>query len=330
MAFNEQTNLYEGYIYIVTNKLNGMQYIGQTRRTIEVRWKNHLRQLKSDVNYFHNSILKYGSDNFTIDILDTISAIDIKTLTNELNKLEIYYIRKYDTLCPNGYNLTKGGGNNSINCDKPVDQYDKYGNFIRSYNSASEAAYATNGSRKGINNCCNRTVDKRNKRTYSSGGYIWRFKGDTYIEDSLKNSLQRPIIQYDLEGNILRHFDSIQSASRFTGFIPESIINCCKGKAKQCQGYVFLYYDTPFKKQKNNTMKPVNCYDLNDKFITSYNSINEASLDIGNKPIGIGDCCRKKQHTAYGYKWYYTNDPNQPDKSQIRECDYAFNVEVVS
>ena len=317
MAFNEETNMYDGYIYIVTNKLNNMKYIGQTRRTIEARWKDHLSKLKTDVNYFHNSILKHGADNYVISVLDKVQAENICDLTAKLNNLEIHYISKYNTLYPNGYNLTKGGGNNSINCDKPVDQYDKYGNYIRSYTSASEAAYATNGSRKGITNCCNRTVDKRNKRTYSSGGYIWRFKGDTYIEDSLKKSLQRPIVQYDLDGNIIQYFDSIQSASVATGIIPESIGKCCKGHSMQSNGFVFLYNDNDFKKVIYKNIKPVNCYSLDDNFINSYHSIKEASLAIGKKVCGIHDCCKGRQHTAYGYKWFYADDPNQPDKTKI-------------
>lgn len=317
MSFNEKTNMYEGYIYIVTNKLNGKQYVGQTRRTVEVRWKNHLANLTSDINYFHNSIIKYGKDSFTIDILDKIEANNIRDLTKKLNELEIYYISKHNTLSPNGYNLTNGGGNNSINCDKPVDQYDKYGNYIRSYNSASEAAYATNGSRKTITDCCNRTISKRNKRTYSSGGYIWRFKGDTYIEDSLNNSCQRPVVQYDLDGNIIQHFSSIQSASIITGYTSDSIGKCCKGHTKQCNGYVFLYYNKKFKKDIYHNIKPVNCYDLENNFICSYSSIKEASLSIDKKSCGISDCCRYKQKTAYGYKWFFANDHNQPDKTKI-------------
>lgn len=323
MAFNEKTNMYVGYIYVVINKLNGMKYVGQTRRTVEARWKNHLAVLKSDINYFHNSILKYGEQNFSISEVDRFEAENIALLTKKLNELEIYYISKYDTLCPNGYNLTKGWGNNSINCDKPVDQYDKYGNFIRSYNSASEAACATQGSRKGITNCCNRTVDKRNKRTYSSGGFIWRFKGDTDIEDSLNNSLQRPVIQYDLNGNIIHYYDSIQSASTATGILPESIGKCCKGQSKQSNGYVFLYHNQNFSHLSYNNVRPVNCYDLDDNFIKTFVSIREASMSVGKSESGVADCCKKEQKTCGGYKWFYADDPNQPNKTKIMKKDVA-------
>ena len=30
------------YIYLITNKINGKQYVGQTIRTIEERWKGHI------------------------------------------------------------------------------------------------------------------------------------------------------------------------------------------------------------------------------------------------------------------------------------------------
>ena len=32
----------EGYIYKITNNTNGKSYIGQTKRTVEERWQNHL------------------------------------------------------------------------------------------------------------------------------------------------------------------------------------------------------------------------------------------------------------------------------------------------
>lgn len=92
----------EGIIYKITNKVNGKSYIGQTRYTIEFRWKQH--QHKNDNTYFHNAIHKYGIENFSIEILEKCNIED-------LNSREIFYIAKYDTF-KNGYNLTIGGDGN--------------------------------------------------------------------------------------------------------------------------------------------------------------------------------------------------------------------------
>ena len=89
----------KGYIYKITNKVNGMSYIGQTRYTVEFRWRQH--QHKKDNTYLHNSIRKYGIENFTVETLEECSV-------EELNSKEIYYIAKYNTF-NEGYNLTIGG-----------------------------------------------------------------------------------------------------------------------------------------------------------------------------------------------------------------------------
>ena len=91
-----------GCIYMYTNKINGKRYVGQTTRTLEKRHYQHLFQHES---YFDRALQKYGKDNFTLEILaDDITNID------ELNRLEEYYIEKYDTF-NNGYNLNRGGEN---------------------------------------------------------------------------------------------------------------------------------------------------------------------------------------------------------------------------
>lgn len=89
----------KGFIYKITNKVTGKSYIGQTRYTVEFRWRQH--QHKKDGCYFHNSIHKYGAENFTVEILE---ECDFK----DLDSREIYYIAKYDTF-NNGYNTTIGG-----------------------------------------------------------------------------------------------------------------------------------------------------------------------------------------------------------------------------
>lgn len=103
----------KGYIYKVTNKVTGKSYIGQTRYTVEFRWRQH--QHKKDNTYFHNSIKKYGVENF---IVETLEECDY----DKLNEREIYYIAKYNTF-KEGYNLTIGGdGNRRLQLDNKYDE----------------------------------------------------------------------------------------------------------------------------------------------------------------------------------------------------------------
>ena len=91
-------------IYKSTNKITGKIYIGQTILTLEKRIKNHLIESKTNKKRpFLTSLKKYGSDNFTFETIDSANNLD------ELNDKEIYWINYYNSVSPNGYNITGGG-----------------------------------------------------------------------------------------------------------------------------------------------------------------------------------------------------------------------------
>ena len=53
------------YIYKITNLITNKSYIGETNRTVSIRWAQHKIRAK-DVNnteYLYNSIRKYGINN---------------------------------------------------------------------------------------------------------------------------------------------------------------------------------------------------------------------------------------------------------------------------
>lgn len=92
---------------MATNKINGKSYIGQTIRSLEKRKREHITDALNDNKnsmYFHKAIRKYGQDNFDWEILYECGNME------DLNKLEIYYIKLYNTY-NNGYNLNAGGNN---------------------------------------------------------------------------------------------------------------------------------------------------------------------------------------------------------------------------
>lgn len=94
-----------GYIYKVTNKINGKIYIGQTIQSVKDRWHRHCGKSgisKAELNtHFKRAILKYGKENFTIE---TIEVCD----STKLNDREKFYISYYNSYI-NGYNSTIGG-----------------------------------------------------------------------------------------------------------------------------------------------------------------------------------------------------------------------------
>lgn len=93
-----------GFIYIITNKINGKNYIGQTRREIETRWKEHQRKIKfyKDRLPLYKALNKYGVDNFKISCLEECED-------KILDEREIYWIKYYKSNGQNGYNCTNGG-----------------------------------------------------------------------------------------------------------------------------------------------------------------------------------------------------------------------------
>lgn len=52
----------------------------------------------------------------------------------------------------------------------------------------------------------------------------------------------RPIIQFTLDGELIRKWDSIADAKRETG--AHKIVDCCNGKRNKTNGFKWEYYDT--------------------------------------------------------------------------------------
>ena len=101
------------YIYKITNKINNKTYIGKSKNPSQ-RFKRHLyvssHKDGAGPNQFqpiHAAIAKYGSDNFSLDIIDECDS------ETEIFIKEVYWISYYKSnmkkYSDTGYNLTDGG-----------------------------------------------------------------------------------------------------------------------------------------------------------------------------------------------------------------------------
>lgn len=91
-----------GYIYKITNSINGKCYIGQTTNSTEFRWKKYKRFDCAEQPKIYHALKKYGQETFTYETLD------VATNQEELNFLEEIYMLCFDSR-ENGYNIKEGG-----------------------------------------------------------------------------------------------------------------------------------------------------------------------------------------------------------------------------
>lgn len=292
-----------GFIYKIENKINHKIYIGQTTRTVLSRWKEHISQAK-DINkphhYFHNAINKYGEENF---IVKEIDSCDNK---EELNAKEIYYISIYNSNNPKyGYNLTKGGegGYTSEVC-----QLDLNGKLLKTYPSIAQASRETGCSHSSICGCCTGTYNQ-------SLSYQWCYKKD--LKERInqpaikKKQTNIPVIQLTKNGDFVKLWYTIKEAQDYYNISNGKISAVCRGKRITTAGYKWKYL---FPQQQEKTTahyfsRPVNQFSKDGRFIKKFNSVNEASLSIGQQKGGhISEVCKGKRAFCGGYKWEYADE----------------------
>jgi hypothetical protein len=104
-------------IYKIINISNGKIYVGQAVSHIlnhkryrpyghEGRFRCHVSEAfstkKNQSHYLNNAIRKYGVNDFVVELIECCE-------TEKSDEREIHYIKEFNSLFPNGYNLKNGG-----------------------------------------------------------------------------------------------------------------------------------------------------------------------------------------------------------------------------
>lgn len=74
-------------------------------------------------------------------------------------------------------------------------------------------------------------------RYKSAGGFIWRYS----VEEVSPVKKTKSIEQYDLDGNLIKVWDSINSIENGTDYKRKTIYACANGQNSTAYGYVWKY-----------------------------------------------------------------------------------------
>ncbi len=207
------------YIYIITNKLNSKQYVGQTKHSIQKRFTRHCWNSEYKKNMpICLAIKKHGKTNFSIKELQQCLSQE------ELDKAELNWARKLDTFSPNGYNLKAGAGRGS--CSEETKKKISQANKGRKV--SEETRKRLSESHKGFK------VTEETKRKLSIIN-----RGRCPSPQTIKASIEASAKHYDMispDGEIV-HIYNMRQFCKDRDLRPSKMSNVVTGKRNHHKGW---------------------------------------------------------------------------------------------
>lgn len=213
------------YIYKITNNKNGKVYIGQTRKTLEERFKTHIQDMTRERckhRPLYAAMIKHGVSNFSIKAIEDCD--DCRS-----DEREKFWIDYYDS-CNTGYNIALGGAG------KPLYKHTEIYNLLLAGYSVNDIVLKYSCSVDII-----RAIARRYNIEITSRG-----RG---FQNFL--SMSKPVLCINKEDNSDLVFKSVADAARYIksnincasalSGMRSHIADCCNGKRSSAYGYTFQY-----------------------------------------------------------------------------------------
>jgi group I intron endonuclease len=223
----------KGKIYKITNKVNRKFYVGRTVKSLAERFSNHCYDAtkKNSTTYLHRAIRKYGKENFIIE--------EIEFCECDLGNREMFWISQ---LRPD-YNQSLGGDGGNPGYYHTEETKKLLSEMRRGkYTGKDNPFYGRHHTEE--------TKEKLRKMRKGKPS-VCGFAGKSHTDESKAKTSQTlrnnpnikrvKVFQYDIDGNFLREFESINAAARFVKTNASNIKYTCEGRFNHCKGYKWSY-----------------------------------------------------------------------------------------
>lgn len=218
----------KGIVYTITNKDTLDTYVGITLNSIHQRKLDHLeRARRGEKGKLFESLSAFGEEAFEFSEIDTTYSID------ELAEKEKMYIKQYRE---NGtsLNFDAGGG-----IKKSVYKYNLSGKLDAKFACLEAAAKTIDSTKQHISRACLST-----NKTYK--GFQWSYHYQEPFEANLDRR-KRNVLQFSLDGKLIKEFNSVADASKQTGISKSCIARVCRKEREKSGGFIWMYNVKPNK-----------------------------------------------------------------------------------
>lgn len=242
-----------GYIYKIKNTVNSKLYIGQTKYPLIKRFNEHLYNAKKGKNSpLYNAIRQYGKEKFFISLLEEVDEKD------SLDEAEEKWIKKFNTITPNGYNILPGG-TKFVKDSNPMyikEIREKVSLKFSGDNNPSKRPEVKEKIRKSALGK-KATPETRKKMSENNGRYWKGRKIPQYIIDAHAkksrtllgelNKTSKKVWMLNLNNEKIKLFNGCCEAKRFLEkekqrkICDSNISRCASGKQKTAYGYKWKY-----------------------------------------------------------------------------------------
>ena len=271
MYCNFINKLEMGFIYKIANIKTNKCYIGETKESNpETRWKRHLRTIAKGRGCpaLQDAVQKHGVENFKFEVL--IICFDESRF-----ELEKQYIKKYNSMVPNGYNILEGGlGGGGFKGKKHTEK------TIEKIKTSLKNVVVTPEDR-----------DERIKKIKETMKKV-DISGKVKSSEKYKKALE--------EGRV-----GFGTGSKLKEDIKEKIRNSLKEYYKKTSNKKEVNIEKHRESMAKAVGRSVSQFDLDNKFIASFKSIAEATRSTNISRGGIGFVVKGTHNTAGGFKWKY-------------------------
>jgi group I intron endonuclease len=242
------------YIYRILNKITKKCYIGETKcLDVTRRWNQHKKTIENNKDCcpaLRDAVIKYGIENFIFTVI-------IVCFDDDRFKYEKEFIIKYNSISPNGYNLTNGGeGGGGFQGKKHSDEVkNKIKNILKQkyidnpglkkqMSERNKIVMKTPEVREKIKNGISKSekYQKAIRATRTPTVKIKISEGLKKYHNENKNKIKPiKIKQYNNNNDLLNEYTSISEASKESSVTRKAISLYLREKTKTAGGFIWKY-----------------------------------------------------------------------------------------